>query len=228
MNLYFGMLIIFVLLIISGFIMEKAPQNYLFGIRTSATLADSDVWRITNKKASYFSFIIGCIFVVLDLLFWLLGYPEDTYGVYLLILFTIVIVLFSIYLVLYSNTLFEKKNNGLKTIPEVTLPKYFIHIVAISAFIIGVCGILMIFVNPNSFIGVRTYKTLTDPILWKKVNVISGIGFAFIGLLFTLVFLNISRKENSERTKSFKRNIILFAITVLIWSALSVGLTYLI
>ena len=42
----------------------------------------------------------------------------------------------------------------------------------------------MIFIPQNSFIGIRVAKTLSNPILWKKVNTLGGIGFTIFGLIF--------------------------------------------
>jgi len=74
----------------------------------------------------------------------------------------------------------------------------------------------------------KNFSTLSDPAIWKKVNTVSGIGFIVIGIIFTPLFFNIARKEDTQRTKLFENNLVLFVVINLIWALLSVRLAYLV
>lgn len=65
-----------------------------------------------------------------------------------------------------------------------TIHNFLVIITLIISIIITISGIIMIFIPQNSFIGIRVAKTLSNPILWKKVNTLGGIGFTIIGLIF--------------------------------------------
>jgi uncharacterized membrane protein len=91
-------------------------------LRTVATLSDEEVWKISNKKASYLLYILGLSGLILDAFFYLSGFPEEIFGNYLLMSLVISVVLVTVYLVIYSNNLWKKKNKGTKIISEVDIP----------------------------------------------------------------------------------------------------------
>jgi uncharacterized membrane protein len=227
MSTYLVIFIISILFIISAFLLPRVPRNTIFGLRTVATLSDEEVWKISNKKASYLLYILGLSGLILDIFFYLSGFPEETFGNYLLMSLVISVVLVTVYLVIYSNNLWKKKNKGTKITSEVVLPRYFINIVGVlpaASFI--VVGILMLFVPPNSLIGIRISKTLTNPELWQMVNRISGIGFILIGLVFSVLFFKDSLMEPELRTKNLKNHFLWFVVIIIFLSFIFVGLTY--
>ncbi|MDI6860851.1 MAG: SdpI family protein [Caldisericia bacterium] len=89
-----------------------------------------------------------------------------------------------------------------------------------------IIGLISPFILPNSYIGIRISKTFSDPAIWKKVNTISGIGLIIIGLIFTLLFFNIVKKEEGERTKLFVKFATIFILLIIGWTIISVLLAY--
>jgi uncharacterized membrane protein len=191
-----------------------------------ATLSDEEVWKISNKKASYLMYILGLFGLILDAFFYLSGFPEKTFGNCLLMSLVISVVFIAVYLIIYSNNLWKKKNKGTKITSEVNIPRYFINIVGVLTASFIVIGILMLFVPPNSLIGIRISKTLTNPELWHKVNRISGIGFILIGLVFSVLFFKDSSMEPELRTKNFNKHLLWFIVITILLSFISVGLAY--
>jgi len=60
-------------------------------------------------------------------------------------------------------------------------------------------------------------KTLSDPVLWKKVNILGGIVFTIIGLIFSYIFCKILKIIDKEKkTKEFIKNLTLYTITIVI------------
>jgi len=226
MSVYLVNLIFSAIFIISAFLLPRVPRNSIFGLRTMATLSDEEVWKISNKKASYLMYILGLFGLILDAFFYLSGFPEKTFGNYLLMSLVISVVLIAVYLIIYSNNLWKKKNKGTKITSEVNIPLYFINIVGILTASFIVIGILMLFVPPNSLIGIRISKTLTNPELWHKVNRISGIGFILIGLVFSVLFFKDSSMEPELRTKNFNNHFLWFIVITILLSFISVGLAY--
>ncbi|MGB9878720.1 MAG: SdpI family protein [Candidatus Pelagibacter ubique] len=90
-----------------------------------------------------------------------------------------------------------------------------------------VAGFAMLFVPPNTWIGIRIPKTLTNPILWRNVNKISGVGFIVIGLIFALLFSKDALKPDKERSESFDKHNILFLSLTTLWALISIGIVYL-
>lgn len=214
-----------IIMIIGGFLMEFAKQNELFGLRTSATLSDPEIWEKSNRIVGKITAILGILLLSLNLLAYLEGWLLQFIWLdIILILATLNGI--AIFGIIYSNRLKREKEKSGK-IMQFTISKQFVFLVSFIASLMVIFGILMLFISPNSFIGIRIGKTLSDPILWEKVNRISGIGFIAIGLLFTFIFFNITQKEGSQRTKLFERNFAAFIILTLIWSFISVGLAYL-
>lgn len=226
MSVYLVNLIFSAIFIISAFLLPRVPRNSIFGLRTMATLSDEEVWKISNKKASYLMYILGLFGLILDAFFYLSGFPEKTFGNCLLMSLVISVVFIAVYLIIYSNNLWKKKNKGTKITSEVNIPRYFINIVGVLTASFIVIGILMLFVPPNSLIGIRISKTLTNPELWHKVNRISGIGFILIGLVFSVLFFKDSSMEPELRTKNFNKHFLWFIVITILLSFISVGLAY--
>jgi ABC-type enterochelin transport system permease subunit len=109
------------------------------------------------------------------------------------------VVLVTVYLVIYSNNLWKKKNKSTKIISEVDIPRYFVIIVAVITLSFIVIGILMQFVPPNNWIGVRISKTLANPELFRRINRISGLGTILIGLVFSILFFIDASLDSEKR-----------------------------
>jgi len=225
MSTYLVIFIISILFIIFAFLLPRVPRNTIFGLRTVATLSDEEVWKISNKKASYLLYILGLSGLILDAFFYFLCFPEETFGNYLLMSLVTSVVLVSVHLVIYSNNLWKKKNKGTKIISEV--PRYFINIVGVlTAFFIYVVDILMLFVPPNRLIGIGISKTLTNPELFRRVNRISGLGTILIGLVFSILFFIDASLDSEKRSKSFEKHLLWFLGITILWSLVSVALAY--
>lgn len=97
----------------------------------------------------------------------------------------------------------------------------------ISSFLIYFFGFLLLFILPNPFIGIRTSETITNPILWKKVNTIGGIGFIFIGLIFFFIFYRIFKlKERKKKVEEISKFIVLFILITFMWVIFSIFFIY--
>ncbi|MGC8979838.1 SdpI family protein, partial [Caldisericum sp.] len=104
---------------------------------------------------------------------------------------------------------------------------HFIFVGDVGAIFLVLLGLLMLFVPPNTWIGIRIPKTLTNPILWRNVNKISGVGFIVIGLIFALLFSKDALKPDKERSESFDKHNILFLSLTTLWALISIGIVYL-
>lgn len=59
--------------------------------------------------------------------------------------------------------------------------------------IVMLMGAVMPFTRPNVFFGIRTTRTMTDPDLWKKTNLLAGAALFVIGVglnIFNLLYSN--------------------------------------
>lgn len=89
------------LFIIIGNYMGQIRHNYFFGIRTPWTLANEEVWKKTHRVARY-------PFVLLGILFIIVGFLPGEIAIGIVIGATIIMVLF---ITLYSYLIFKKINN---------------------------------------------------------------------------------------------------------------------
>ena len=97
----------------------------------------------------------------------------------------------------------------------------------ISSLLISFIGLISLFISPNPFIGIRTSKTVTNPILWKKVNTVGGIGFIIIGLVFSFLFYRIFKlKDEKGKTEKLSKFFVAFILTTFIWVTFSILFIY--
>ncbi len=97
----------------------------------------------------------------------------------------------------------------------------------ISSLLISFIGLISLFISPNPFIGIRTSKTVTNPILWKKVNTVGGIGFIVIGLVFSFIFYRIFKlKDEKGKTEKLSKFFVAFILTTFIWVTFSILFIY--
>ena len=215
--------ILFVLIdlsiIISGFSMCFIKRNDFVGFRTPTTLSDPYVWKKTNMYTGFMFVLLGilCFFPAI--------YGRIVLFGVLLVIGLIVIIIFGI---IYSNRLREKR---LKEIADhmqsFVISKQFLYAMAIISIIMVIIGIVMLFVPPNDFIGIRIPKILSNPVIWHKVNSISGIGFIVLGIVFSILFFRDTSLCDEDRTNNFRRHFIWFTIFTILWSSFGVALAYL-
>ncbi len=97
----------------------------------------------------------------------------------------------------------------------------------ISSLLVSFIGLISLFISPNPFIGIRTSKTVTNPILWKKVNTVGGIGFIIIGLVFSFLFYRIFKlKDEKGKTEKLSKFFVAFILTTFIWVTFSILFIY--
>jgi len=93
----------------------------------------------------------------------------------------------------------------------------------ISSLLISFIGLISLFISPNPFIGIRTSRTLNNPILWKKVNTVGGTGFIVIGLVFSFIFYRIFKlKDEKGKTEKLSKFFVAFILTTFIWVTFSI------
>ncbi len=218
--------VVSIILIIGGIIMQFIKSNLFVGLRTIDTLSDYEVWKKSNKIGGLILIILGALFFYLNLTAFLLNWESWFDNINLiLILETCILIIITIFLVIFANKLKRRKELYVKIF---IVPEYFIYFIIIFSIFTIINGILLIFLPPNSFIGIRIAKTLSNPIIWKKVNTISGIGYTILGLIFSYLFYKVIKikKEEEKKTKVFLKNLTLFIFFTILWSIISVLIAY--
>ncbi len=203
--------IIPIVFIVCGLLMQFAKQNEFFGLRTSATLSDPEIWEKSNKVVGRVFAILGVVLLLFNLIAYLQGSLSqlEWLAIILMIVSSTGVGVFGI---TYSDRLKREKETMGKTL-QFTVSKSFVFLMSCISVVMVMLGIFILFFP-------------TDPITRKKFTP-SGIGFIIIGLIFVIVFFNTAKKEDVQRTKLFEKNFMLFAILTLIWSLISAGLAYL-
>lgn len=227
-NFHFWFINIFsILLIIFGFLMQHSKPNYFLGFRTPTTLSNIEIWKKTNKVTGYLILITGFFFLIFNIVAYFLKIeiwfkrPEIS-----IIIITIIILLILFYGLYYSNKL-KKQLNIQKETSKLILPKNFLYTLLIISLLTIITGIILIFISPNPFIGIRIGATLKDLFVWKRVNSICGIGLIIIGLIFTHLFYKvIKEKEIENRNKLTLKYTFCFILTTILWIIVSVIYAY--
>lgn len=217
-----------IIMILGGIPMQFVKRNVWIGLRTSTTFSDPEIWKKSNKVTGVILLILGTLLFFLNLiayfLSWKLWFKELDL---VLVSETIIILGVGIFGVIYSNKLKREKETKIKLKPFI-ISRAFVYVICFVSVLTVITGSLLPFISPNFYIGIRIGKIFSDPAIWKKVNTVSGIGFIVIGIIFTPLFFSIARKEDTQRTKLFEKNLVLFVVLNLIWALLSVGLAYLV
>lgn len=207
----------FVILIFSLF-MGKTKPNAIYGVRTTATLSNPDVWRKTNKLGSVIFAILSSAFILL-ITFYKLIEASERYFDFTGILFFISIIASTVYLSFYAQKILKDKERKLDT----SIINNSIKLSLIFSLVLIILGIILPFTSPNSFVGIRIGKTISNPLIWKKVNAISGIGFVVISLLFSYIFYKDKERIKGDEAESiFVKHLILFTISLVLWSLISI------
>lgn len=219
-------LILNFILIITGIAMLliKKP-NYFIGLRTIDTLSDERVWVKSNRFAGLLSIIFGIILSIINIISYLFKWEflvKNLVYIFLVILILIAIIS-SIYASIYAKEILKENKEEMK---QFVVSRGLIYLFIILSFISIITGLILPFVPPNSFIGIRITKTLSDPRIWKIVNTISGIGFTIIGIIFTTLFLNVLRKDERDRAKIFLKYTSIFLIFIILWTLISIVIAY--
>lgn len=221
MNIFIEINILGLILFIISLFVPKTEPNLFFGVRTGAALSDREVWKKTNKVGAIIVSIISFIFISINFTFYLLGLPESF--VYYSIAFLVSsLVALIFYLNYYSKKLIKLK--GGKEI-EIEIPSLFIYVMIIVSVLSIAFGVYGFFSLPNSWIGIRTEKTLKDVYVWRKVNQLGGTGYTLLGLIFLLRF--IKDLKGKEKKKALN-DTYLFIIISILWSVILLVYEYLI
>jgi len=217
-----------IIMILGGIPMQFVKRNVWIGLRTSTTLSDPEIWKKSNKVMGVILLILGTLLFFLNLIAYFLSWKFWFKELDLVLVSegTIVLVV-GIFGVIYSNKLKREKETKIKLKPFI-ISRAFVYVICFVSVLTVITGLLLPFISPNFYIGIRIGKTFSDPAIWKTVNTVSGIGFIVIGIIFTPLFFSIARKEDTQRTKLFEKNLVLFVVLNLIWVLLSVGLAYLV
>ncbi len=224
---------LFIDYIIAGFgififsiFLHLSKPNSIYGIRTSATLSDPEVWKKTNKLGSIIFSSISLIYIFLNFLYYFLNLTDNYYNFTGLIFFVSIIIT-TIYLSYYSRNLLFKMDKKI----DISLTKSLVYISLLLSILTIVIGIILPFTSPNSLIGIRISKTLNNIILWKKVNTFSGIGFIIIGFTFSYIFyknINLIDKDKEKFVFLFMKNQFYFFISLLGLCLFSILIVYIV
>jgi uncharacterized membrane protein len=203
-------------LIVSGFAMLFVKRNGFIGFRTPLTLSDPYIWEKVNKSAGVLIILIGVFAFILNAF----GYAE--LGSIVGLIGILGIFIFG---EIYSKRLAKERKEFYTPEPYI-ISKSLMYTTILFSILLVLVGVAMLFVPPNSLIGIRISKTLTNPELWRKVNRISGIGFILIGLVFSVLFFKDSSMEPEHRTKNFDNHFLWFVVITILLSFISAGLAY--
>jgi len=217
-----------IIMILGGIPMQFVKRNVWIGLRTSTTFSDPEIWKKSNKVTGVILLILGTLLFFLNLIAYFLSWKLWFKELGLVLLSeTIIILGVGIFGVIYSNKLKREKETKIK-LKSFIISRAFVYVICFVSVLTVITGLLLPFIPPNFYIGIRIGKTFSDPAIWKTVTTVSGIGFIVIGIIFTPLFFSIARKEDTQRTKLFEKNLVLFVVLNLIWALLSVGLAYLV
>lgn len=221
-------LILNILLILGGIaILFIKKPNYIIGLRTTDTLSDERIWIKSNRFAALSSIIFGIVLFIINIFAYLnQWYLLIKNLVYIFLSGVIIIaIISSIYAHIYAKKISKE---GKEEIKPFVVKKSLVYIFIIFSIILIITGLIAPFFPPNSFIGIRILKTLRDPRIWKIVNTVSGIGFTIIGIIFTILFLKVLRKDEVQRTKIILKYVPIYIIIIIVWILISVLFAYLV
>lgn len=213
-----------IILIMGGIVMQYVKRNLYIGLRTSTTLSDPEIWERSNKVTGLLIVVSGAILFILTLISYFFNW-KIWFNILFSITLIIIVLGIAVFGILYSENLKRKKEKEIQIKP-IIITKTFVYIMCIFTITLIIIGLISPFIPPNSYIGIRISKTFSDPAIWKKVNTISGIGLIIIGLIFTLLFFNIVKKEEGERTKLFVKFATIFILLIIGWTIISVLFAY--
>lgn len=206
MLIFLLLFFVFSIMVIGGILMQVSKQNELFGLRTPATLSDSEIWEKSNKTVGKIISIIGLILLTLNFITYIYGLQNSPFCLIIIAMLTLFSGIFiAIFGYKYSEYLKSKKSYG-----DVIL-KY-----AVSKKLVFILSFLSLFM---AILGFYIFFRPSDMIIINKLS-LSGIGFITIGLVFSFLFFTLIKKDDSRRTKLFEKYFILFGISTIILSIL--------
>ena len=201
-----------IIMILGGILMQFVKRNVWIGLRTFTTLSDPEIWKKSNKVTGVMILILGTLLFFLNLIAYFLSWKFWFKELDLVLVSEgIIVLVVCIFGVIYSNKLKREKETTIKLKPFI-ISRTFVYVICFVSVLTVITGLLLPFISPNFYIGIRIGKTFSDPAIWKKVNTVSGIGFIVIGIIFTPLFFSIARKEDTQRTKLFEKNLVLFVV----------------
>ena len=203
-------------------LMFFVKKNLFVGFRTEETLSDEVVWKKSNRFAGFIFLIVGGFLIFMSIVSYLLKFRLwfKFYPVFFLAAIGIGLIIS----IIYSKQVARERKGVSKTF---TITNPLIILILVISLVTLITGAIMPFIPQNSFIGIRTSRTLNNPILWRKVNTVGGIGFVVIGLAFSFIFYRILKIVDKEKkTKEFSKSLMMFIVITFAWTIFSIFLPY--
>ncbi len=203
-------------------LMFFVKKNLFVGFRTEETLSDEVVWKKSNRFAGFIFLIVGGFLIFMSIVSYLLKFRLwfKFYPVFFLAAIGIGLIIS----IIYSKQVARERKGVSKTF---TITNPLIILILVISLVTLITGAIMLFIPQNSFIGIRTSRTLNNPILWRRVNTVGGIGFIVIGLVFSFIFYRILKIVDKEKkTKEFSKSLMIFIVITFAWTIFSIFLPY--
>ena len=203
-------------------LMFFVKKNFFVGFRTEETLSDEVVWKKSNRFAGFIFLIVGGFLIFMSIVSYLLKFRLwfKFYPVFFLAAIGIGLIIS----IIYSKQV-ARERKGVSKIFTITNP--LIILILVISLVTLITGAIMPFIPQNSFLGIRTSRTLNNPILWRRVNTVGGIGFIIIGLVFSFLFYRIFKlKDEKGKTEKLSKFFVAFILTTFIWVTFSILFIY--
>ena len=119
-NLYIPTTLVIVVYMLRAIVGMRVKQNYFFGVRTSESLSDPEIWKEANKKSSFLTLAFTLPLLIANIIFAILKLPESFPGT-ILIIFAIGMIALNTYSLKYTQNLAKKKGVEIR---KVKFPVY--------------------------------------------------------------------------------------------------------
>jgi len=133
-NLYIPTTLVIVAYILYAIFGMRVKQNYFFGVRTSESLSNPEIWKKANKKSAVLMLAFAIPLLIANTIFAILKLPEAFPGT-ILIIFAIGLISLNFYISIYAQNLAKKE--GVETY-KVRIPAYAIIILILITIALAV------------------------------------------------------------------------------------------